>query len=335
MNLAVIHPSLSRVTLNKVAINVIILILLVIVLALSTDRFLAIENLRNVLRQIAVVAIVGSAVTMLMISGSLDLSVGGIIALTGTVAALLAVTGMPIVLALAAGVVVGGLVGLVNGVLSVSLGINPVIATLGTMYVSRGVAGLLTDGRPVHGLPDGYTILGGGYMGSVPVPVIALLIVVVVFWVLQQKTLLGKYSVAVGSNSEAARLSGIRVNRIQILLFVLVGLMAGFGGVIISSRLNSGQPTAGMGFEFDVIVACILGGVSLAGGQGSVIGTVLGAAIIGSMNNGLNLLGVGTFWQTIVQGCVLVLAVGLDVFLRSRENRRRKSSAALAKTSFA
>lgn len=322
MNLAVIHPRLSRITLNKVTINIIILLALVIVLALSTDRFLAIENLRNVMRQFAVVAIVGSAVTLLMISGSLDLSVGGIVALSGTAAALLAVSGVPVVLALLAGTLVGGLVGLINGLLSVSMGINPVIATLGTMYVSRGVAGLLTDGSPVHGLPDGYTTLGGGFVASIPVPVLVLGVVVVVFWVLQQKTLLGKYAVAVGSNAEAARLSGIRVHRIQILLFSLVGIMAGFGGVMVSSRLNSGQPTAGLGFEFDVIVACILGGVSLAGGQVSVLGTVLGAAIIGSINNGLNLLGVGTFWQTIVLGLVLVLAVAIDVLLQNRELRR-------------
>jgi ribose transport system permease protein len=207
---------------------------------------------------------------------------------------------------------------LVNALLIVGLRINPVIATLGSLYVSRGVANLLTDGKPVHGVPADYGSLGTGFVGLVPRPVLIMLVVVVTLSVLQSRTVLGRYAAAIGSSTEAATLAGIRVERVRMLLYVLTGAAAGLGGIIVSSRLNSGQPTAATGFEFDVIVACILGGTTLRGGEGTIGGSVVGALIVGVLNNGLNLLGVQTFWQTIVQGTILVLAVALDLFIRER-----------------
>jgi ribose/xylose/arabinose/galactoside ABC-type transport system permease subunit len=301
---------------GKPAINLMILIGLAIVISLANDNFLDPNNLRNVLRQISVVAIVGAAFTLVMVAGGLDLSIGGVVALSGVVAAMLAVDGMPIPLAFLIGVIVGAFVGFVNGLLIVHLRINSVIATLGTLYVCRGVASLLTDGLPVHGVPEDYGTLGTGFLIGLPIPVLILVVVIVIFTIIERKTILGKHGVAIGSNFEAARLSGIRVDALRVTLYVISGTMAGVGGIILSSRLNSGHPQAALGLEFDVIVAAILGGTSLLGGEGTVIGTALGALIVGVLNNGLNLLGVSTFWQQVVQGIILVTAVGIDILLR-------------------
>lgn len=298
------------------AVNVMILVVLAVVVSVLSDRFYQPGNVANVLRQISLVAIVGAAVTLVMVSGGLDLSVGGVLALSGVVSALLAASGVPLVIAFAVGVLAGGIVGAFNGVLVVWFRINPVIATLGTLYMSRGVANLLTDGVPVHQVPNGYSALGAGFVGPIPNPVIIMVIVVGALAIVGRFTILGRHAVAIGSNQEAARLSGIAVDRIRITLYVLVGIAAGLAGIILSSRLNSGQPTAGAGFEFDVIVAAVLGGTSLAGGEGSVLKTLVGALIIGVLGNGLNLLGVGIFWQTVVQGAVLVAAVAVDMALR-------------------
>ncbi len=298
------------------AVNVLILLVLVLVVSILSDRFYQPGNIANILRQISIVAIVGSAVTLVMVSGGLDLSVGGILALAGVVAALTAAEGIPIHLAFVLGVVAGATIGLLNGILVVWLRINAVIATLGTLYITRGIANLITDGVPVHQVPPGYNALGVGFLGPVPYPVVVMAIVVVIFTIIGRYSTLGRHAIAIGSNQEAARLSGIAVDRSRIILYVLVGVTAGLGGVILSSRLNSGQPTVGVGFEFAVIVAAVLGGTSLAGGVGSVPKTLVGALIIGVLANGLNLLGVGIFWQTVVQGVVLIVAVAVDMALR-------------------
>jgi ribose/xylose/arabinose/galactoside ABC-type transport system permease subunit len=316
---------LSSTTNQKMVINLVALFLLAVTYLLLSDRFFTGTNLTNVLRQVAAVIIVGAPVTLLMVSGGLDLSVGGVLALSGVLAAHLA-QDLPIPLAFAIAVLAGASVGLINGFLVVVVGINAVIATLGTMYVSRGTALLFTGGTPVYQVPPGYATLGAGDMAGIPTPVWLMLAVVTIFMVLERYTLLGKYAIAAGSNREAAYLCGIPVRRTQMLLYVLSGAMAGLAGVMISSRLNSGLPTVGVGFEFDVIVATVLGGTSLAGGEGTILGTVIGAVIVGVLNNGLNLLGVPSFWQTVAQGSVLVLAVALDVVLRNQRLRVRRKS---------
>lgn len=308
---------------RKLLINLIALGILCIVLTLLNDRFLTQTNITNVLRQIAAVVTVGSAITLLMVAGGLDLSIGGVVALSGCTAALLS-NQMPLPMAFLIGTLVGGLVGLLNGFLVEIVGINSVIATLGTMYVSRGSALLVTGGVPVYEVPQNYGWLGAGYIGAIPVPVVVMVIAVLVFTIIERRTLLGKYAVAVGSNPQAAYLVGVPIRKTRMTLYVLSGLVAGWGGVMISSRLASGIPNAGMGFEFEVIVATVLGGTSLLGGQGTVIGMVLGALIVGTLNNGLNLLGVQSFWQTVALGTVLVLAVGLDAALRRDSGTPRR-----------
>ena len=296
-----------------------VLVLLMVTMSLLTPKFYNPVNLTNVLRQTAMVIISASAGTMVMISGGLDLSVGGVLALSGVVAAKLAVMGYPMGFAVLIGILCGGLIGMINGTLVVKLRITPVIATLGTMYVARGSAFLISGGRAVvTGLPPEFRLPGRSYVGPIPTPVIIMVVVVVIFHFLLHHTLLGKYTYAIGGNRETARLSGIPVGRTQFILYSLVGLMTGVAGVIMASRLASGQPDIGVGFEFATIVAIILGGTSLAGGEGTIFGTLTGALIVGVLNNGLNLLGVHTFYQYVVQGVVLIFAVLLDMTMKGQ-----------------
>jgi ribose transport system permease protein len=311
-------PSRSSLLGQKVLINLAILTLIWVVLMLFTPRFMTVQNLTNVLRQIATIATVGSVVTLLMVGRNFDLSVGGVLALSGCVAATLANSGWEVVPSFVAGIVVGTLVGFGNGLLVVVIGINSVIATLGTMYLTRGSALLVTNGLPVYSVPEGYGFIGTGYFGVIPIPVIVMAVAVLAMTVIARRTILGKYARATGSDPLSARLSGVPVRGVQFALFMLAGTAGGWGGVMVSSRIGGGYPTVGVGFEFEVIVAAVLGGTSLAGGQGSVFGTFVGALIIGSLNNGLDLLGVPTFWQTVSLGVVLLLAVALDRVLQRR-----------------
>jgi ribose/xylose/arabinose/galactoside ABC-type transport system permease subunit len=308
---------LSSTNAQKLLINIVALVVIGLVFASLSDRFLTTANATNVLRQVAPVIIIGAAVTPLMVSRGLDLSVGGVVALSGVTAALVA-DDLPLPAAFGVGILAGSAVGVVNAVVAVQFGVNSVIATLGTMYVATGTANLLSDGVPIYEVPDDYDRFGNSFIGGIPTPVWVMLVILTLFIWLERKTLLGRYATAVGSNPEAAFLSGIPAKRTEMALYVLSGTMAGLAGVLISSRLASGLPNVGAGYEFQVIVATVLGGTSLAGGEGTVLGMAIGALIIGVLGNGLNLLGVPSFWQTVTQGVVLVLAVALDVALRKR-----------------
>jgi len=297
---------------SKGLTTLVILLILCAVLSVLNENFLTTANIQNVLRQVSVTAISAAAVTLVMVAGGLDLSVGGVVALSGVTAALLAGGGVPLWAAFLGGVLVGLVVGLLNGILVVSLGINSVIATLGTMSISRGVAQLLTNGSPVHQVPPDFRELGTGFLGVVPIPVVLMLLTIFVFVVVQRRTLLGKHAVAIGSNLEAARLAGIRVNRVRVMLFVISGAMAGFGGVIQTSRLGLAQATMGAEALFPVLTAVILGGVSLSGGRGRIENTLIASVFLASIVNGLILLGVNSNVQRVVQGAVLMIAVSFD-----------------------
>jgi len=299
----------------KMAINLLALFIICVVLAVLTPRFMTTENVANVLRQISAVVIVAAVVTLLMVSGGLDLSVGGVVALSGVAAALLS-QHLPVPIAFLAATLLGGVVGSLNGFLEVVVGVNSVIATLGMLYVSRGSALLISGGVPIYSVPSDFKWLGTDFIGPVPVAVVVALLMVAVMTIIQRRTILGRHAVAVGSNTTAARLSGVPIRRTRFILFTLAGASAGFAGCLVASRVNAGLATVGVGFEFDVIVATILGGTSLLGGEGTVIGAFIGAVIVGVLNNGLNLLGVQSFWQTVSLGIVLVMAVALDATLR-------------------
>jgi len=297
-----------------------ILLVLIITLSILSKEFLTLSNFSNVTRQVAIVIITGCPVTPLMITGNIDLSVGSVVAMTGVLVAIFSSTfGIPLWLSVILASLAGGLAGVVNGLMVTRLRIPSVIATLGTMYVVRGIAYVVCDGKTVNlGLPPDFRWLGGGFIGPIPVPMVLTAVVAAIFIFIQTKTLLGKYSFAIGGNRVTAVLSGINVNLIVLTLFVLVGLLAGFSGVLLGSRMGVGMPTVGLGFEFDVIVAVLLGGTSIAGGVGSVAGTIVGAFIVGLLGNGLNLMNVHTFYQSILKGLVLVVAVVLDIFLKEK-----------------
>jgi ribose/xylose/arabinose/galactoside ABC-type transport system permease subunit len=297
----------------------ILFVIICVVFGILAPNFATTTNFQLVLQEIAPVVISAAAVTFVMVSGSLDLSVGGILEITGVVAADLSAHGVPLVFCFIAGVAVGALVGLINGYLVVGLGINAVIATLGTWYVADGIANLVAyNGSAITAVSNSFGTLGEGRTGGIPYSVMVMVVVVVAFILVERKTLVGKYSVAIGSNYEGARLAGVRVDRIRVLLFVASGAATGLAGIVVASRLDSGQPTVGTNFEFEVIVAAILGGVSLAGGRGTVLGVCVGAAIVGVINNALDLLNVQPYWQEIIEGLILVAVVAVDVLVRKR-----------------
>ena len=310
----------ARPTNQTFARNIGILVLVGIVFSLTTDSFLTAENLSNVLRQVSFVGITSCAVTLVMVAGGLDLSVGSVVAIAGVVAAKFAATaGFPLEAAFGIGVLAGAVFGSLNAFLVVGLRINPVIATLGTLYMGRGLALLLAGGEPVKGVPLAFNDLATSTIGPISTPVFIFVVVAVAMLFVERKTLLGRWAVASGGNTEAARLSGIPIDRTRIILYILSGLAAGIAGIFINSRVATGDPNSGFGFEFDVIVAVILGGTALSGGQGTVIGTVVAVFILGVLGNGLNLLGVESFSQYVVKGILLVFAVGIGEVLRGTQ----------------
>ena len=316
-------PFLQRSNLHRYVLLGILLVVIIILTAIN-DRFIRPANIMFILRQSSFVIMTACAVTLLMVAGALDLSVGSTLALSGVAYAFFAREGLPIPVAVVLAVLTGGVVGLLNGVMVVRLKITPFIATLGTMYAARGLTYIITDGLVIReGFPDSYGFLGQEYVGPIPVSLIVLTIVVAVFLILEKKSLLGKYSIAVGGNRTAAMLSGINAGAVTMLLFIIVGLTAGLSGTMMASRLGVGDPNIGVGFEFAVIIAVVLGGTSLAGGEGTIIGSIIGALIVGALGNGLKLLNVFTFYQNVMLGIVLVLAVILGTQLKADWGKRK------------
>jgi len=300
-------------------ITLMILIVLMVVLSILSPQFLTYNNVMNVLRQVTFTIITGSAATLLMITGNMDLSVGSVLAFSGVVFAVLATKDFSILVAGIIGILVGFLLGVINGLLVTKLKVTCVIATLGTMYVARGLSYIVTDGKSINsGLPRGFEKIGRSIVFNVPVAAGIAIVILLIFFFLENKTVFGKYTFAIGGNKNAATLSGIKTDRIILALYALTGLMAGLSGVIMASRLGAGDPNVGDGFEFDCIVAIVLGGTSVSGGSGSVIGMALGAMIVGFLSNGLNLIGVGSFYQTVFKGLILVGAVILDRSIKEK-----------------
>lgn len=293
--------------------------LLVIFLLLSfvSPVFLSFNNLFNIVAQTTVTAVIALGMTLVIITAGIDLSVGSIAALggmTGTLA--MAHVGWP--LGVLVGTLVGGAVGLLNGLLITKAHLNPFIATLGSQSAIRGLVYLSTNAVGVYNLPPDFAILGNGSIFSIPVPLLILVLLAGIMHVVLSRTRLGRHAYAIGSNEEAARLSGISITRTLIAIYVILGLLAGFGGMIASSRVISGQPNFGIGLELDIIAATVIGGASLFGGQGTILGTLIGAFLIALIRNGAVLLNINEFYQDIIIGVVIWLAVYWDQFRRRR-----------------
>ena len=296
--------------------TVIGLVVLCAILWILTPYFLTVSNLLNVAEQTSINAIVAVGMTFVILSAGIDLSVGSIVAFAGVVLGLALRGDQPLAVALALALATGVVCGLVNGLL-VSVGdLPPFIVTLGTMSIARGAALLVTEGRPISGFAPSFRVLATGRVGFVPAPVIATAVVYLAAHVALTRTTFGRYVYAIGGNEEATRLSGVAVRFHKAMIYAVSGLMSAIAAVILTARLNSAQPIAGMMYELDAIAATVIGGTSLMGGDGTLAGTLVGALIMGVLRNGLNLLGVSSFLQQIVIGGVIVVAVLLDTMLK-------------------
>jgi len=290
--------------------------LLVVILSLLSGSFLTVSNLLNIARQVSINAVIAAGMTFVILTGGIDLSVGSVLAVSGAVIAGLLSAGRPLLVGIGAGLAVGAALGLLDGLVITRGKVQPFIATLGMLTIGRGLTLVYTDGRPITGLPDAFVWLGAGEVSRIPVPVVIMILVSLISYGILTQTVFGRYVYAIGGNEEAARLSGVDVATHKTLVYVISGVLSAVSAVILTARLNSAQPTAGVGFELDAIAAVVLGGTTLAGGEGSISGTLLGAFIIGVINNGLNLLNVNPFYQQVVKGAVILLAVLLDRRLR-------------------
>ncbi len=309
-----------------------VFIIMVIAMSVASPVFLTPRNLMNIVRQVSVIGLISLGVTLVIISKGIDLSSGSVLAVAAVVAASFGQTGdwhakmfpnlpeMPVIVPLLAALAIGLLCGAVNGTLIAKTGIPAFIATLGMMVSARGLALLYTDGRPVSSLTESYQYIGQGYILGIPVPVLIYLTMAFITWVLLNHTKFGKNVYAIGGNIHAAEVSGVNVQRNLIKIYAYAGLLAGLAGMVLSARVNTGQPGMGVSYELDAIAATTIGGTSHSGGIGTIGGAFVGALILGVLNNGLNLLGVSAYWQQIIKGCIIVGAVIIDM----RKNAKKK-----------
>ncbi len=303
----------------------VIFLFLLLVLSQLSPYFWTISNLLNIGSQVSMIAVVAIGMTMVILMAEIDLSVGSVAALAGAITAGL-IHSMPsgwpltpwLILSITAGMGVGLLAGLVNGLFTVWGGIPSFIVTLGALSIGRGLVLLYTGGRPIFGFGDTFAKISWGYLGPIPLPIAIMMSLYLLSWLFLRETQLGRYIYAIGANKEAVELAGINYRRIKVGIFALAGTFSGLAGIMLTSRLDSAQPTAAMGWELDVIAAVVLGGASLYGGRGSVAKTLVGAFILQLISNGLNLLEVQAYWQQIAKGSIILAALMLERILRGR-----------------
>jgi ribose/xylose/arabinose/galactoside ABC-type transport system permease subunit len=293
----------------------IVFVLLILILALSiiSPTFLSVANIMNVLRQIAINGFLAVGMTFVILTGGIDLSVGSVLAFSGVIAATLAKTpGVPIIVPVIAGIVSGLVLGTMNGFVISRFKLAPFIVTLGMMSIARGLTFVYSDGRPIPGLSKAFLKIGGGSIFGIPNQVIILLLVFIIANIILTQTKFGRYIYAIGGNEVSAVISGLNTKRVKMWVYSISGILSGLAGVILTSRVTSGLPQAGQSYELDAIAAVVIGGTSMTGGKGKLWGTIIGILLIGTLNNGMDLLNVSSFYQLIVKGLIIVLAVLLD-----------------------
>jgi ribose transport system permease protein len=293
-------------------------IFLSVIISIVTPNFLSSTNILNILRQSSIVGVMAIGTTFVIIGGGFDISVGSLLALTAAMSLKLqqilpwyVVTGLVLL--------AGAFFGLVNGLLTAKLHIVAIITTLGTMTILRGLTYLYTGGYPVVGESEEFKFIGAGYLGPIPFPILIFLSMVLLWQFILSKTTLGRYACAVGGNKETARLSGVAVDFYHVLTFVIGGLMAAMSGIIYASRLNSATPLAGQGYELDAIASCVIGGTSVSGGEGSIVGTMIGVLLLNVVNNMFNLLGIQVYVQYLIKGTIILTVVGFDSYTRYKK----------------
>jgi ribose transport system permease protein len=292
------------------------IMLLIVVMSFASPYFLSKANFEAVVVGMVPTAIIVVGMTILLVAGSFDLSVGSVLALSSTVVAILLLAGVPIPLAILGAALVGAAIGLLNGVIVCGLGVNPLIATLGTMLMARGVALVFTEGFSLTNLPPAFSIFGQTRVLGLPVMVWVMLVILIVGDIALRKTRFLRQAYFIGSNEKSAALSGIAVNKVRIVCFIISGLLAALAGVMLASRLMSGTPTAGNALELQVLAAAVIGGASLRGGEGTIFGATLGVIFVALISNAMTMLAISIYWQMIVTGLVLVLAVAIDMLTR-------------------
>lgn len=294
------------------------LVLLIVIVGIVNPVFFDLDNIFNVLRQSSFTFIIGLAMTFVLVGGGLDLSVGSVLALGGVIAGLALLGGVPIWIAVLLGVLAGVLIGLFNGIVVAVFKIPSLIVTLGMMYFARGVVQVLTRGNPVYPLPEAFNFLGQGFLAGVPVVVIVAAVLGIIAHVVLTQTAYGRSVFALGGNRETARLSGINVQRVTIWIYVICGAASGLTGVLTAARLASALSNAGTGMELQVIAGCIIGGTSMFGGSGSILGTLIGVAFMNIIANGMVLMRISVYYQSMVIGAIIIMAVGIDQYNRKR-----------------
>jgi ribose transport system permease protein len=303
---------------NPEMLSVFGLLLLCLLMTILSDRFLTQNNILNILRQVSINGIIAVGMTFVILTSGIDLSVGSVMAYSGTMMVGAMVNlGFNPVLAIVTALVLGVVFGLLNGFLISYAKMPPIIVTLAMMEIPRGLALLYTGGYPLSGLPQGFSFIGRGYVLGIPTPVLIMLFVYLVAHVFLNYLPLGRYIYAIGGNEEAVRLSGIKVRKYKTIAYIISGITAAISGIVITSRLMSGQPMAGEGFELDAIASVVLGGTDINGGRGSIVGTLIGALIMGVLSNGLNLLGVSPYVQRVFKGLIILFAI---YFSSKKEN---------------
>jgi ribose transport system permease protein len=312
--------------LNTNGIGIIIAYMVVFVgLSIACPNFLSVSNFMVGIRQAVFTAIVGFAMTFVIAMGGIDLSVGSTVGISGMLVAALMLGGCNIYLAILIAIIAGAVIGLLNGLLVTKMGITYFIATLGMMGILRGLIYVYSKGIPLYGLSfPQFQYLGQGYVGVVPVPIIITMLVFCICYYLFNKTKFGRYTVSIGSNEDAAEMVGINVDKIKILVFTLSGMLCAVAGVILASRSEAAVPDAGNGYEMDAIAATVIGGTSMTGGKGYMVGTAFGAVLMATIRNGLSLLNINTLWNQVVVGVFILLTVAFDSY-RAKKTGRKKS----------
>lgn len=305
---------MKALNLLKKYMIVMVLIVIIILFGSLNSNFLTISNFTTILRQVSMTAIIGVGMAYVLISGNIDLSVGSMMSFTTVfIAKMVVESNMNVVLAIILGLMLCTVIGMINGVVVTKFRVAALISTLAMQQILRGVAYLMCSGLPIYGLPNGLKAMGQGYFfGWLPIPVVIMVVVLVLGAILLDRTYIGRYFYAIGSNKEAAKLSGLNTDNIQILTFAINGFLACLAGLIMLGRVASGQPGCGDGYEMDIITATVLGGVSISGGKGNILGAFIGVIIIGAMTNGLVILGLSEYWQQVIKGAILLFAVSFD-----------------------
>jgi ribose/xylose/arabinose/galactoside ABC-type transport system permease subunit len=289
------------------------LVILVFIFTLATPVFMTPNNLLNITRQISVISLIAIAMTMVIITGGIDLSVGSVIAMAGIItASCIKEMQLPNIVGIIMGVLVGVSTGMVNGLLIAYLNMPAFITTMGTMTVLRGLGYMYTQAYPIYDLPRQFKVLGQGYVGMVPIPTIIFIIAAIMVYILLRKTVFGRHIYAIGGNPEASKLAGIDVRAVSLVVYILSGLICGIAAVMQTARIGAGLPTIGEGFELDAIAAAVIGGTAMSGGSGTILGTIIGSILLGVLSNGLSLLDVDSYIMKVISGLVVILAVLID-----------------------